>query len=249
MAWCKNAVAEEVIVARQRAAAEAAQREASGSEGLPAMAPAQVSPAPDAGSTGPRGFASPAPQQEQATAAPGGVGTQQAYGAAAYTPPVDQQQQFYAYIRLAKAMNSKLSDHEALRIAQSIFKYCDYYQVSRPLVASMIYAESMYNPIAKSSKGALGLCQLMPATAKAMGISYPYDIEWNIYGGVQYLRAQLDRYAAHPNNERFARAMSAYNAGAGAVEKYGGIPPYRETQNFVRKVANKFNELWNAGYR
>lgn len=106
--------------------------------------------------------------------------------------------------------------------------------ISPALVRAVIQAESAWNTRAVSSKGALGLMQLMPATATELGVTDPFDPVQNIRGGVKYLRFLLDRYNGSPE-----LALAAYNAGPGAVDRYGRkVPPYRETQAYVRKIVS-----------
>ncbi len=103
------------------------------------------------------------------------------------------------------------------------------------LVRAVVQVESGYNPRAVSSKGALGLMQLMPETAAELGVSSPLDPDQNIRGGTAYLRQLLDRFSG---NEELA--LAAYNAGPTAVDHYGHqVPPYPETQDYVRKVRNQ----------
>jgi soluble lytic murein transglycosylase-like protein len=107
-------------------------------------------------------------------------------------------------------------------------------------VHSVIAAESAYNPAAVSVKGAIGLMQLMPETARELDVN-PLDPGQNIQGGVSYLKQLLERYSGSQN--QLLLALAAYNAGPGAVERYGGLPPYAETHAFVRRVIERFLAL------
>jgi soluble lytic murein transglycosylase-like protein len=104
--------------------------------------------------------------------------------------------------------------------------------VEPSLVHSVIKAESNYNPLALSPKGAQGLMQLIPSTARRFGVANSFNAQENIEGGVKYLKFLMDLY-----QNDYPRVIAAYNAGEGAVAKYGGIPPYSETLNYVMRVA------------
>lgn len=105
------------------------------------------------------------------------------------------------------------------------------FSVDPALVRALIHAESGFNPRARSQKGATGLMQLMPGTARMLGVADPLVPSDNIRGGTQYLAEQLARFKGDTN-----LASAAYNAGPGAVQKYAGIPPYAETQVYVQRV-------------
>lgn len=107
------------------------------------------------------------------------------------------------------------------------------YGISPALVDAVMWQESRYNHKALSSAGAVGLMQLMPGTARTLGVN-PHDPWQNVFGGAAYLRKQLDLF---DNNVPFA--LAAYNAGPGAVIKYGGIPPYAETRNYVKVIMRR----------
>jgi Transglycosylase SLT domain len=109
------------------------------------------------------------------------------------------------------------------------------------LVHSVIRAESNYNANAVSPRGALGIMQLIPATARRFGVSNTFDAKENIQGGVRYLRFLLDYYQGD-----YPKTIAAYNAGEGAVDKYHGIPPYAETQNYVYQVARNLKAARQA---
>jgi len=114
------------------------------------------------------------------------------------------------------------------------------FDVSPALVDSVIQVESNYNPNAVSPKGAQGLMQLMPATARRFGVKNSFDAKQNIEGGVRYLKFLQQTF----KDDRLA--IAAYNAGEGAVAKYGNVPPYAETMNYVAKVGKKYGQAKRA---
>jgi soluble lytic murein transglycosylase-like protein len=106
--------------------------------------------------------------------------------------------------------------------------------VPAALVKAVIAAESSFDPSAVSPKGAMGLMQLMPGTAKDLGVDEPFHDAQNVHGGTRYLRWLFDRYGD------WLRTVAAYNAGPEAVERYGGVPPYRETREYVQRVLSYY---------
>ena len=133
-------------------------------------------------------------------------------------------------VRFSKAGKPKSLDEIINEIAKD-------YEVDASLVKAIVSAESNCNPLAKSAKGAQGLMQLMPATAKGLKVEKPFDPRQNVIGGVKYIKGLMASYGD------LRLALAAYNAGPGAVQKYLGIPPYRETINYVEKVIRYYKKF------
>lgn len=130
-------------------------------------------------------------------------------------------------------LNSQIND-----VDEIIQTFADKYDVDSNFIKAIIKQESGFNPNATSKKGAMGLMQLMPQTAKSLGVINAYNPWENVEGGVKHLKSLLNTYKG--NKEL---TLAAYNAGSGAVKKYGGIPPYKETQNYVSSIMASYNKL------
>ena len=142
----------------------------------------------------------------------------------------DPQIELPASAQAAPTALATLVDHIAQR-----------HDVDRDLVHSMIRVASNYNPFAVSNKGALGLMQLIPSTARRFGVANVFDPAQNVEGGVRYLKYLLDLYEG---DNRLA--LAAYNAGEGTVERYRGVPPFRETRDYVYRVGKALDETREA---
>ncbi|MFP3903602.1 MAG: lytic transglycosylase domain-containing protein [Armatimonadota bacterium] len=143
--------------------------------------------------------------------------------------------------------NPDLNEMQQKLIAESVLHYSDKFEIDHRLVFSMIKAESNFNPSCRSHAGAIGLCQLMPGTARSLGVKNPWNVQENIRGGVQYLAAQLNLYSDRSPYEQCVLGLACYNAGPNAVKRAGGIPDNGETPKYCRKVAELFYELWKSG--
>jgi len=157
-----------------------------------------------------------------------------------WTLPASEVTPYYA--SFIRGRNPRLSLTEALRIAQGIVGFSIQYGVDARLIMAMVLVESGFNPNARSRAGAMGLGQLMPGTAQGMGVGNPYDSIDNLYGTVRLVRGHLEKYKRQTGDDYDALvlALAAYNAGGAAVHKYGTVPPYRETQRYVRMVTSLY---------
>jgi len=162
----------------------------------------------------------------------------QLQSATAATPPVSAT----ASSAAAGAVAGTSSLPAGTPYAAEITAAADKHGVDPALLAGLVKQESNFNPNAGSPAGAQGLTQLMPATAASLGVTNVHDPAQALDGGAKYLRQQLDRFGGD-----VARALAAYNAGPGAVERFGGVPPYAETQEYVRRVQANAAEYRASG--
>ena len=146
------------------------------------------------------------------------------------------------YARALERFNPSLAPDDALRYARKTIAEADGQGLDARLLVAVIAVESQWHPLAVSRAGARGFGQLMPSTASGLGVD-PDDPFANIHGVAVHLHALLARYASQGATDQCVLALAAYNAGAGAVDRYGGVPPYRETQQYVRRVLDVWRRL------
>ncbi len=150
------------------------------------------------------------------------------------------------YAAFIKKVNRRLTNNQAFEIAQGIVGFSLKYGVDARLIMAMVMTESSFDPNTTSHAGAMGLGQLMPSNVKEMGVSNAYDTMQNLSATVRLVRGHLNDYSSKFGGQTFdslVYTLAAYNAGPGAVRKYGGVPPYRETQNYVKKVLKLYREF------
>ena len=135
-------------------------------------------------------------------------------------------------------LSKKILDRKASPYNSSIAKHAKRYGVDSNLIKAVMAVESCYNNNAQSPKSAQGLMQLIPATAERFGVTNSYDADQNIRGGTKYLKVLTKRFKGNLIN-----TLAAYNAGEGTVDKYKGVPPYKETQRYVKKVMYVYAKL------
>jgi len=147
-----------------------------------------------------------------------------------------------AYAGVLRAFHPGLADAEATRLAVRVVAEADAARIDARLVVALVAVESSWRSDAVSRAGARGLGQLMPATAAGLGVD-PDDPAANLHGTVVHLAGLLARYGRFSAQARYENAIAAYNAGAAAVDRYGGIPPYAETRLEVRRVIGLWRRL------
>ncbi|OVE81517.1 hypothetical protein BVY03_03555 [bacterium K02(2017)] len=150
----------------------------------------------------------------------------------------DLDQEYYKKGMKKKTLAASFSARNSTNLKKRLTKYqhlvatkAKKYNIDPNLLAGLIRQESNFNPYAVSHCGAMGLGQIMPETARYLGVKDPFNASQNIEACAKYLKEQLNNFGGNVD-----KALAAYNAGPGAVKKYGGIPPYKETQNYVRAV-------------
>ena len=202
-----------------------------GSPNAPTFTRSDPSPQPTASATT---ASEPSTPTATSSSQPGGEATYQIYyGNDAY---------LNAYRRVIRSYNPRLSNDDLESIVRSILYYSHLFKIDPRFVVAVVACESAFRPRAVSGAGAGGLGQLMPETARELGVKMfvPYQ---NIQGTVRYLKLNLDRFKSSSKREQMRLALASYNAGYGAVLKYGGVPPYSETQSYVRVVMNEYTRL------
>ncbi len=159
-------------------------------------------------------------------------------------PPADDARNNASSAARLKSSNRPAAVKTKLKAAEVdalVNKYAAEFSLDPKLLTSMIATESGYNPDAVSPKGAQGLMQLMPQTAARLGVSDPFDPEQNIWGGARYMRFLLDTFAEN-REDNLILSLAAYNAGENVVQRLGRIPDYRETNEYVRSIIDRYGK-------
>ncbi len=157
--------------------------------------------------------------------------------------------EYYSKATSKKTLASHFSKEQNASLEKRLDKYkhlidmnAKKYKLDPVLLAGLLKQESNFNPYAVSHCGAMGMGQIMPKTARYLGVKDPFNASQNIEGAAKYLREQLDTF-----NGSIDKALAAYNAGPGAVKKHGGIPPYQETQNYVKSIKSHMRQIAMLG--
>lgn len=162
------------------------------------------------------------------------------WGAASGSALTPQASTVRVYAGVLRKINPHLQQWQSRDLAAHVLTNARRWKIDANLLIALVSVESRWRPHARSRVGALGLGQLMPGTAALLGVN-PRNADENLYGSAHYLSFLLARYEFHPN--RFALAFAAYNAGPKAVQRYGGVPPFSETQHYVVRVMSMWHHL------
>ena len=169
-------------------------------------------------------------------------------GMAAQGLSADAQAVFAAYLSYIRRCNRRLTELQASNITASILAFSEKMDVDPRLVIAMVIAESDFDPNCKSNKGAMGIAQLMPDEVQRLGLTNPYDPVQNLGGAIFLLKERLNKYSGSgdfkaASLQHIVLTLASYNAGMGAVKRYNGVPPYRETRNYVKKIEKIYRSL------
>jgi soluble lytic murein transglycosylase-like protein len=164
--------------------------------------------------------------------------------AAALEHKASSEQAVKAYVAAIRYFNPGIDEDEARHIVVAIARESLAKRVDPRLIVAIVATESSFDRTARSSAGAMGLGQLMPATAADDRVTNANDIDQNIRGTVLTLKGNLQHYSRLDQQHQYVYAIAAYNAGTGAVDEYGGVPPYDETIHYVWKVVALWRRLW-----
>ena len=161
---------------------------------------------------------------------------------------------FGSYKGYIKRHNKRLTDTQADQITYGILRFSEEYDLDPRLAVATVVAESDFRVMETSHKGAMGLIQLMPDEVKRLRLSNPYDPVQNLAGGIYLIKERLNKYSkstdfSQANFDHLALALASYNAGMGAVKRWHGIPPYRETQGYDRRIIKLYRELCSSDPR
>jgi len=164
-------------------------------------------------------------------------------------PTAPESSRVQAYKDLIASYNPDLPPQDLETVTRGVLMYSGYYGIQPALAVALFACESGFHPKAVSSAGAQGLGQLMPGTAAGLGVMDSFHPLQNVEASLRLLRGHLSKFTDKEPAQQLSLALACYNAGSATVEKYGGVPPYSETINYITKVSRLFAQLYQQGYR